>query len=167
MVICRVFFKVVKFGWCTLFFWGAKYKYTLVTLNRCDCLRCFLSEITASVQLEKSFFKFQTAAKAFFSWHVLCLKGATRTKEPDLGSIGGGGGRWRFRENFLRFYKMACKSVFLLKIKSIDKFKLLWQSKIGGGGGKFILLCDERKHGGRGVLPKKILKKVERNQRPK
>ena len=36
-------------------FRGAKYKYTLVTLNRFDCLRCFLSEITATVQLEKSF----------------------------------------------------------------------------------------------------------------
>ena len=36
-------------------FWGAKYKYTLVTLNRCDCSRCFLSEIMATVQLWKSY----------------------------------------------------------------------------------------------------------------
>ena len=29
---------------------------------------------------------------------------------------------------------MPCKSVFLLQIKYIEKFKLLWQLKIGGGG---------------------------------
>ena len=37
--------------------------------------------------------------------------------------------------------------------------------KLGGGGGKIILICDERTHGG--ALPKKFLKKVERHQRPK
>ena len=51
-------------------------------------------------------------------------------------------------EIFLRFYKTPCKSVFLLQIKYIEKFKLLWQFKIGEGGGrKIILLCDERKQG--------------------
>ena len=46
---------------------------------------------------------------------------------------------------------MPCKSVFLLQIKYIEKFKLLWQLKIDGGeGGKIILLCDERKQVGGG-----------------
>ena len=64
-----------------------------------------------------------------------------RTKEPVkiLGSMGGGG---------------LGKSVFLLQIKYIEKFKLLWQLKFfsGGGeeGGKIILLCGERNHGGGG-----------------
>ena len=58
---------------------------------------------------------------------------------------------------------MPCKSVFLLQIKYIEKFKLSWKLKIdgvgGGGEGKIILLCDERRHGGGGVLPKQFLKR--------
>ena len=52
-----------------------------------------------------------------------------RTKEPvKIWGVRGA------RENFLRFYKMPCKSVFLLPIKYIEKLKSLWQLKIGGGG---------------------------------
>ena len=37
------------------FFEALNIKCTLVTLNRCDCSGCYLSEITATVQLEKAF----------------------------------------------------------------------------------------------------------------
>ena len=64
---------------------------------------------------------------------------------------------------------MPCKSVFLLQIKYIEKFKLLWQLKIDGGeGGKIILLCDERKQvGGGGVVPKQFLKRSWKKSKTK
>ena len=62
--------------------------------------------------------------------HVLCLKGkgATRTTKgagQDLESMVWGGGGEDLGKVFLRFYKMPCKSVFLLQMKYIEKFKLL------------------------------------------
>ena len=65
---------------------------------------------------------------------------------------------------------MPCKSVFLLQIKYIEKFKLLWQLKIDGGeGGKIILLCDERKQVGGGhsktIFKKKLKEIKDQNKR--
>ena len=66
-----------------VFFEALNIKRSLVTLNRCDCSGCFLSEITATVQLSgKGIFLVSNISKG----HVLKNKRAGQ----DLGSIGGG-----------------------------------------------------------------------------
>ena len=71
---------------------------------------------------------------------------------------------------WLCLFVAVCKSVFLLQIKYIGKFKLFWQLKIWVGGGEVKLYYYAMKGsmgGGGGVLPKQFLKEVERKQRPK
>ena len=61
---------------------------------------------------------------------------------------------------------MPCKSVFLLQIKYIEKFKLSWQLKIGGGGGNYItMLWKEAEQGGN--PPKTIFKKSWKKSKTK
>ena len=81
----------------------------------------------------------------------------SRSRFMDFGGMGA-------RENFSSFYKMACKSLFLLQIKYIEKFKLLLQLQIVGGGE--VKLCYYAMKGsiagggGGGGPHKKIFKKI-------
>ena len=61
---------------------------------------------------------------------------------------------------------MPCKSVFLLQIKYIEKFKLLWQLKIDGGR-EVKLYCYAMKESMWGVLPKQFLKRSSKKSKTK
>ena len=54
---------------------------------------------------------------------------------------------------------MPCTSVFLLQIKYIEKFKLLWQLKIGGGEVKLYYYAMKGSMGG--AFQKKKLTKLK------